>query len=115
MIDKSGLIVDVGGKSEAFVPFKEISNIPIENPSEVVEVGEKKEFFILKDDDEDGKLTLSLKRVALARSWDKLEEMKKEGAIITARVATVVKGGVVVDVLGLRGFVPASQLRAGGP
>ncbi|MEW5820874.1 MAG: S1 RNA-binding domain-containing protein [Cyanobacteriota bacterium] len=115
VVDKGGLVVDVGAKSEAFVPFKEISNVHISDPSEVVSPGDQKEFIILKDDDEDGRLTLSLKRVALARSWDELEELKKEGDIISARVASVVKGGVVVDVLGLRGFVPASQLRAGGP
>lgn len=113
--DKNGLMVDVGAKSEAVVPFKEISNIPIDDPTEVVCIGDKKDFFILKDDNEDGQLTLSLKRVALARSWDKLDDLKKDGDIITAKVASVVKGGVVVDVLGLRGFVPASQLRAGGP
>ena len=115
IVDRTGLLIDIGGKSEAYVPFREISNIPINNPLDVIKPGEKAEFFIMKDDDEDGKLTLSLKRVALARSWDKLDDIKKSGEIISARVASVVKGGVVVDVLGLRGFVPASQLRAGGP
>lgn len=114
-IDKNGLLVDVGSKSEAIVPNKEISNVPISSASEAVEVGEEKEFYILKEEDDEGTLTLSLKRVALARSWDQLETMKKDGNVITAKVASVVKGGVVVDVLGLRGFVPASQLRAGGP
>lgn len=115
IVDKTGLTVDVGAKSEAFVPLREISNIPFEDPNELVQPGDQKEFFIMRNDDENGKLTLSLKRVTLARSWDKLEDIKKCSDIITAKVASVVKGGVVVDVLGLRGFVPASQLRAGGP
>ncbi len=114
-IEKNALYVDVGAKSEAFVPYKEISNVPFNDPNELVSLGDKKEFYILNDENEDGQLTLSLKRVALARSWDKLDDMKNNDKTITARVSTVVKGGVVVDVLGLRGFVPASQLRAGGP
>lgn len=114
-IDKNGLLIDIGAKSEAFVPYKEISNVPFEDPKEVVKEGDKKEFYILKEENEDGQITLSLKRVALAKSWEKLESLKNRDDVITARVSAVVKGGVVVDVLGLRGFVPASQLRAGGP
>jgi ribosomal protein S1 len=114
-VEKSALFVDVGAKAEAIVPYKEISNIPFNDPKDVVSAGDEKEFYILNDENEEGQLTLSLKRVALARSWDKLDLMKQNNEVITAKVSTVVKGGVVVDVLGLRGFVPASQLRAGGP
>jgi ribosomal protein S1 len=59
-------------------------------------------------------LTLSLKRVAQARGWVTLEQQKKNDDTIRAKISAVVKGGVVVDVYGLRGFVPASQLRVKG-
>lgn len=114
-VDKGGLMVDIGGKSEAFVPLKEISNIPFDDPRNIVSEGAKREFYILKEEDENGQITLSLKRVVLARSWEQLENLKQRNEVISAKVSAVVKGGVVVDVLGLRGFVPASQLRAGGP
>jgi ribosomal protein S1 len=113
-IEKDGLLVDVGSKSEGFVPFKEISNIPIGSIGDVVKVGDRYEFYILREENENGQLTLSLKRVAQARGWVQLEEQKKNDETIRARISAVVKGGVVVDVYGLRGFVPASQLRVKG-
>lgn len=113
-IERDGVLVDVGGKSEGFVPFKEISNIPIDNIEDVIKVGDRMEFYILREENENGQLTLSLKRVAQARGWTQLEEQKKHDETIRAKISAVVKGGVVVDVYGLRGFVPASQLRVKG-
>lgn len=113
-IERDGVLVDVGGKSEGFVPFKEISNIPIDTIEDVLKVGDRMEFYILREENENGQLTLSLKRVAQARGWTQLEEQKKHDETIRAKISAVVKGGVVVDVYGLRGFVPASQLRVKG-
>lgn len=114
-LERNGILIDIGAKSEAFVPMREVSNVPFSSLQDVVTPGDEKEFYILTEENDEGVLTLSLKRVALARSWDKLEDLKQNNEVISAKVSSVVKGGVVVDVLGLRGFVPASQLRAGGP
>jgi len=113
-IERDGLLVDVGGKSEGFVPQKEVTNIGVDRIEEVVKVGEQLEFYILREENENGQLTLSLKRVAQARGWVQLENMKRNDETIRAKISQVVKGGVVVDVYGLRGFVPASQLRVKG-
>ena len=113
-IERDGVLVDVGGKSEGFVPVKEISNIPVDRVEDAVKVGDELEFYILREENENGQLTLSLKRVAQARGWVLLEQQKKNDDTIRARISAVVKGGVVVDVYGLRGFVPASQLRVKG-
>jgi small subunit ribosomal protein S1 len=113
-IERDGILVDVGGKSEGFVPIKELSNMPIDSPNDVVKEGDRLEFYILREENENGQLTLSLKRVAQARGWVQLEQQKKSDETIRAKISAVVKGGVVVDVYGLRGFVPASQLRVKG-
>jgi small subunit ribosomal protein S1 len=113
-VERDGALVDVGSKSEGFVPFKEISNMPAESPESNIRIGDRLEFYILREENEYGQLTLSLKRVAQARGWVQLEEHKKNDETIRARISAVVKGGVVVDVYGLRGFVPASQLRVKG-
>jgi small subunit ribosomal protein S1 len=113
-IERDGILVDVGGKSEGFVPIKELSNMPLDNPEDLVKVADRLEFYILREENENGQLTLSLKRVAQARGWVQLEQQKKSDETIRARISAVVKGGVVVDVYGLRGFVPASQLRVKG-
>lgn len=113
-IERDGLLVDVGGKSEGFVPLKEIANINVDRIEDIVKVGDEQEFYILREENENGQLTLSLKRVAQARGWVQLENMKRNDDTIRAKISQVVKGGVVVDVYGLRGFVPASQLRVKG-
>jgi small subunit ribosomal protein S1 len=91
------LLVDIGGKSEGILPFRELS-LAIE-PKELV-VGDKLEVMIHRIDENDGQLYLSERR---ARAHDNDE-------VIEATVTQVVKGGVLVD-LGMRGFVPASQIR----
>lgn len=109
--DSNGALIDVGSKTTAFVPLKEISNHSIEKPTDVLSIGDQKDFYLLKEEDDEGQITLSLKRVALAHSWAKLEELKAQDAVVEAEVMSVVKGGILVDVLGLRGFVPSSHLR----
>jgi len=113
-VERDGMLVDVGSKSEGFVPIKEISNLPMDAIGEKVKVDEQHEFYILREENENGQLTLSLKRVDQARGWVTLEQQKKNDDTIRAKISAVVKGGVVVDVYGLRGFVPASQLRVKG-
>lgn len=114
-LEKNGILVDIGSKTEAFVPFKELSNVPFESLDDVVQLGDTKEFYILREEDEDGQITLSLKRVSLARSWSSLEELRQNDETTTAKIISLVKGGVLVKVLGLRGFVPSSQLRTRTP
>lgn len=113
-IERDGVLVDVGSKSEGFVPVKELSNSPIEKVDDIVKIGDRLEFYILREENENGQLTLSLKRVAQARGWVLLDQHKKLDETIRAKISAVVKGGVVVDIYGLRGFVPASQLRVRG-
>ena len=79
-----------------------------------MKLGDRREFYILREENENGQLTLSLKRVAQARGWVLLDDHKKKDETVRARISAVVKGGVVVDIYGLRGFVPASQLRVRG-
>lgn len=114
-IEKNGVLVDMGSKTEAFVPLKELSNVPFDGVESIVSVGEEKEFYILREEDEEGQITLSLKRVSLAVSWNKLEELRQNQETTVAQIISLVKGGVLVKVLGLRGFVPSSQLRTRTP
>lgn len=60
-------------------------------------------------------MLLSLKRLAFAQAWAQLNDAKVQGDTILAKVVSVVKGGVLVDVADLKGFIPSSQLRTGTP
>lgn len=109
------VLVDVGGKSEGIIPIRELSSTPVGNPAEFVQVGDELELYILREENEDGQLTLSKKRVDQARGWIQAVKDYESETTIMAPVKDVVKGGVIVDTYKLRGFVPASQLRTKGP
>jgi len=101
------LLVDIGGKSEGILPFRELS-LAIE-PKEL-KVGDTLEVMIHRIDDQDGTLFLSERRARALKTWEKVVEAHDRDEVIEATVTQVVKGGVLVD-LGMRGFVPASQIR----
>ena len=109
--DSDGYLVSVkGAKMEAYLPNKELSS---EEPS--LEVGDIKEFYVLKEEDNEDSMLLSLKRIAFAQAWAQLNDAKIQGDTILAKVVSTVKGGVLVDVADLKGFIPSSQLRTGVP
>lgn len=108
-------LVDIGSKTEAILPFRELSNVEFKNPEDIIKIGDSTEFYILKEPNKEGQLSVSLKRVSQAQNWAKLEEIKKNNETLLAKIISVVKGGVVVEACSLRGFVPSSQLRTGFP
>jgi ribosomal protein S1 len=101
------LLVDIGGKSEGTLPFRELS-LAIE-PKDL-KVGDTLEVMIHRIDDQDGSLFLSERRARALKTWEKVIAAHENDEVIEATVTQVVKGGVLVD-LGMRGFVPASQIR----
>jgi len=109
-IDKEGILVDIGAKSEGLVRPNEISRGP-GNDEELI-VGETIKVVVIGRDKEDGKLLLSKKRADFEKAWDKVIEALEDGRILSAMVTERVKGGLVVD-LGIRGFVPASHVGSG--
>ncbi len=110
--DSEGVIVDIGAKTSAVVPERE-ARIDVSVPvKDALEKGQVYEFLIIREEDEEGKFMLSHKKVAMAYAWKELEALKDEDAIVEGTVVSVVKGGVLVEVKGVRGFVPSSHLRA---
>ena len=109
--DGQGVMVDIGAKTIAIVPSREAVEKD-EKVEDKFEKGKEYEFLIIREEDEHGKFLLSKKRVDFAYSWKELEKAKAADETILGTVAGVVKGGVLVDISGVRGFVPSSQLRA---
>lgn len=109
-IGRDEVFVDIGFKSEGIVPRNELSIDPNIQPEDVVKVGDEIEVYIIKQEGKDGYPLLSKKRADAKKGWEKIEEFAKTKAIIKTPVIQVVKGGLVVNINELRGFVPASQL-----
>ena len=108
--DGQGVMVDIGAKTIAVVPTREAVEKD-ENVETKFEKGKEYEFLIIREEDEAGKLLLSRKKVDFAYAWKELEKAKEADETILGTVAGVVKGGVLVDISGVRGFIPSSQLR----
>ena len=99
------------GGLEGVIPLNELSNTRVEDPSEVVNIGDEIELVVVKPikDKENGNFLLSKKRVDAKKVWAELQTKFENKEIIEAPVKNVVKGGLVVDA-GVRGFVPASMV-----
>ncbi len=102
LTDKS-VILDIGYKSEGFVPLEEF-----EDASEL-EVGDDIEVLLEAVEDESGVVMLSKRKADRIRGWEKLVKSNKEGDLVTGRVIKKIKGGLLVDV-GVPVFLPASQI-----
>lgn len=109
--DAEGAIVEIGSKSTASVSEKEVNLGENQKIQDVLALGQTYEFFILREqDDEDGKFILSRKRVEQAYVWKELEQISNNNEIILGIISNKTRGGVLVDIQGLKGFVPTSQL-----
>ncbi len=109
-LDPNGAYVDIGGKSSAFLPRDEASLRAVTDLSEVLPLHEELEFLIIRDQDAEGQVTLSRKQLEIRQIWERLAEMQEGGQTVQVRVTGLNKGGVTVDLLSLRGFIPRSHL-----
>jgi small subunit ribosomal protein S1 len=109
--DSKGVLVDIGAKTSAIVPSREVSLNGTKSPDEVVKIGDEYEFLIIREENDDGQLTLSLKKVSIAYGWKELEKIQEKDETVEGEVFSVVKGGILVEVKGIRGFIPSSHLR----
>ncbi|MCA1596752.1 MAG: S1 RNA-binding domain-containing protein, partial [Chloroflexi bacterium] len=111
-IDREGVLVDVGMKSEGLIPPDHISSRPGTPANQILSVGDDVDVYVLDSENQEGNLILSKKRADYEKSWQRIMVAHKQDEVIMATVTDRVKGGLVVDV-GIRGFVPASHVGSG--
>ena len=109
-IDPDGAYADIGGKSSAFIPRHEAALREVIDLSEVLPLHEELEFVITQEQNAEGQVTISRRQLEMRQIWDKLLEMQENTKSVDVQVMNTNKGGVTVDLLGLRGFIPRSHL-----
>ncbi|MEM7556314.1 MAG: S1 RNA-binding domain-containing protein [Cyanobacteria bacterium P01_A01_bin.84] len=109
-IEPEGAFVDIGGKSSAFIPRTEASLKNITDLSEVLTLQEDLDFLIIREQDAEGQVTLSLRQLEIRSIWEKLAKLQESSQTISVKVINVNKGGLTVNIQGLRGFIPRSHL-----
>jgi small subunit ribosomal protein S1 len=106
-VTPSDVVVDIGYKSEGLLPVGEVTNY---DGTVKVKRGDEIEVFIERLEDSSGYVALSREKAARMRVWDDIEAAYKEDAAITGRVLDRVKGGLAVDVGGVKAFLPGSLI-----
>jgi small subunit ribosomal protein S1 len=110
-ISPSQILVSIGAKSEGVVSGRELDQLSAEE-REALKVGQEVHVFVVNAEDENGNVVLSLKRAQEQISWENVEKLISSDTVIDSKVIGFNKGGLIVGVEGLRGFVPSSQISA---
>jgi small subunit ribosomal protein S1 len=114
-LEPRGALIDIGAKTAAFLPIQEMSINRVDHPEEVLRSNETREFFILTDENEDGQLTLSIRRIEYMRAWERVRQLQQEDATVRSGVFATNRGGALVRIEGLRGFIPGSHISTRKP
>ncbi|MDH7604239.1 MAG: 30S ribosomal protein S1 [Melioribacter sp.] len=103
-IDGDNVVVDVGFKSDGTIPKSEFSS------TEEIKIGSKIDIVIESVEDEEGNLVLSKKRADFLKIWAKVMDAYKNDKVIPGKILKRIKGGMVVDLMGVEAFLPGSQI-----
>ena len=102
--------VNLNYKSDGVITRDELSDDPNVNPKDLFKVGDEIEVYVMKVNDGDGNIMLSRKRIEEQRNIIEIEKAFNEKTVLQGTVVDVVKGGLMARILGVRVFVPSSQV-----
>ena len=108
-IRENEILVSIGTKSEGVISGRELEQIPAEERAAFV-VGQEIPVFVVAPEDPNGNVVLSYVRAREEKDWDEVDALLESGASYDSEVEGYNKGGLIVPVGHLRGFVPASQI-----
>jgi small subunit ribosomal protein S1 len=108
-VDPDEVLVDIGSKSEGVISNRELGMRG--DPAAIqLNEGDEIKVYVLQPENEDGNVVLSLRRAKAEGIWTEAAEREQAGEVVEAEVREQNKGGLIVNVLGLRGFLPTSQV-----
>ena len=107
-VKEDEIVLNIGYKSDGIITRNEYTNTPNVDLTTVVQIGEKMTVKILKVNDGEGQVSLTYKRLAAEKGNKRLEEAFNNKEVLTAKVATVLDGGLSVVIDEARIFIPAS-------
>jgi len=108
-ISSSQILVSVGSKSEGVIMGRELEQIPASD-RETLAVGQSIPVYVINPEDQNGNVVLSYTRAREAMGWEVVEKMQESSEAFEGKIDGYNKGGLIVLVHGLRGFIPASQI-----
>lgn len=104
------VFVDIQYRADGIVKLDEMTEEQRENPKDNFEIGQEVEVYVIKLDDGEGNVSLSTRRVEGMKNWKNLREAYENDQTVEGDVTGANKGGLTARVMGINGFVPASQI-----
>ena len=104
-ITESDVVLDVGFKSDGLVPTSEFRDLLPD-----LKKGDEVEVYVLEKEDDRGQLRLSRKNAKLLRAWENIVSAHENDTLVTGKVISKTKGGLIANVFGLETFLPGSQI-----
>jgi len=103
-VNNDNVVIDVGFKSDGTIPLSEFSS------TEEIKVGSEVDIVIESVEDEEGNLVLSKKRADFLKIWEKIIQAYENEEVLKGKILRRIKGGMVVDLMGIEAFLPGSQI-----
>ena len=110
LVSKKVILVDIGTKTEGVIPEKEIKLAA--DFVKGLQVGDRIEAYVARSEDDKGRLLLTIRKTIIEHKWKKMQEYFETGESFEVTGTEMVRGGLLVDAMGLQGFIPASQFSA---
>ena len=108
-VSEDTVTLDLGSFTDGIIRLEDASDDPNFTFNEI-QVGQTISATVIRRDDGEGHILLSMKEAAAVLGWERLEQLLKDQSNITIKISEAVKSGVVAYVEGIRGFIPASKL-----
>lgn len=108
-IRENEILVSIGTKSEGVISGRELEQIPVEERNTFI-VGQEIPVFVVAPEDPNGNVVLSYVRAREEQDWVGVDHLLASGETVSSKIIGYNKGGLIVPVGGLRGFIPASQI-----
>jgi len=103
-INNGEVAIDIGFKSEGLVPLSEFTI------RDTLQIGDEVEVFLENIEDSNGKMVLSRRRADFMRIWERINKAYDQQEVLQSKILRRIKGGMVVDLIGIDAFLPGSQI-----
>lgn len=103
-ITNSDVVLNIGFKSDGLVPLTEFRDV------EDLKVGDEFDVYVVNKEDKKGILQLSRKNARMIKAWEYIVDAHKTGVVVTGKISSKTKGGLIANVFGLETFLPGSQI-----
>jgi 4-hydroxy-3-methylbut-2-enyl diphosphate reductase len=109
-VDDDKVYLNIGSNKEGLIPKEEIALEPGQDIKSQFQIGQELEAKVLKNDDGEGFILLSRKKIEVSEHWDEITKAHEDNEVIEVKVIREVKGGVIAAYKEVHGFIPMSQL-----